>query len=115
MFRSLRLPSLRLPADSRPAVPDPSRPTCDRYLTRYDSGSTSGSGLSEVRKLRRQLAQLQEENDSLTERLQKKGAELQSAMIEIDRRKVTEVDLKSQLAQANSALEDASRDQSSDG
>jgi len=98
---------------SRQQTRQPQTPATD--VTRYDSGSTSGSGLSEVRKLRRQLAQLQEENDSLTERLQKKGAELQSAMIEIDRRKVTEVDLKSQLAQANSALEDASRDQSSDG
>lgn len=104
-------PPLTVIAPSR----QPTRQTPATDVTRYDSGSTGSSGLAEVRKLRRQLAQLQEENDSLTERLQKKGAELQSAMIEIDRRKVTEVDLKSQLAQANSALEDASRDQSSDG
>ena len=83
--------------------------------SRYDSGTGSNSSLSEVRSLRRQIAQLQEENDKLTDRLQKKGADLQSAMVEIDRIKVTVVDLKSQLAQANSALEDASRDQSSDG
>lgn len=107
------LPLTITPSSRQPSrLPSQSQST---DLTRYDSGSTGGSGLSEVRKLRRQLAQLQEENDSLTERLQKKGAELQSAMIEIDRRKVTEVDLKSQLAQANSALEDATRDQSSDG
>lgn len=104
-------PPLTVIAPSR----QPTRQTPATDTTRYDGGSSGSSGLAEVRKLRRQLAQLQEENDSLTERLQKKGAELQSAMIEIDRRKVTEVDLKSQLAQANSALEDASRDQSSDG
>ncbi len=83
--------------------------------TRYDSGLGNSSTASEVRTLRRQIAQLQEENDKLTDKLQKKGADLQSAMVEIDRIKVTVVDLKSQLAQANSALEDASRDQSSDG
>lgn len=84
-------------------------------VSQYENSGSGNSVMAELRKLRRQLAQAQEEKAALTERLQKKGAELQSAMVEIDRIKVTVVDLKSQLAQANSALEDATRDQSSDG
>ena len=65
---------------------------------------------NELRDLRRQLAQARSENENLNERLLKKSAELQSALVEVDKTKVSVVDLKAQLAQTNSSLEDMKKD-----
>jgi Flp pilus assembly protein TadD len=64
----------------------------------------------EVRELRRQLADARSENQSLNEQLQKRSAEQQSALLEVDKTKVNVVELKSQLAQATSSLEDMRKD-----
>jgi tetratricopeptide (TPR) repeat protein len=64
----------------------------------------------ELLDLRRQLAQAQGENEKLNERLLKKSADLQSALVEVDKTKVNVVELKAQLAQATSSLEDIRKD-----
>jgi tetratricopeptide (TPR) repeat protein len=64
----------------------------------------------ELRDLRSQLAQTRAENESLNERLLKKSADLQSALLEVDKTKVSVVELKAQLAQTTSSLEDMKKD-----
>jgi tetratricopeptide (TPR) repeat protein len=64
----------------------------------------------ELLDLRRQLAQAQAENEKLNERLLKKSADLQSALLEVDKTKVSVVELKGQLAQTASSLEDMKKD-----
>jgi Flp pilus assembly protein TadD len=64
----------------------------------------------ETRDLRRQLAQARLENEQLNERLVQRSADLQSALVEVDKTKVSVVELKAQLAQAASALEDMKKD-----
>ena len=53
---------------------------------------------------------LRAENKELTDRLLKKSAELQSALVEVDKTKVNVVELKSQLAQTTAALENVQKD-----
>ena len=60
--------------------------------------------------LRRELNASRAENQRLKEKLDRQGAELRSALVEIDKRKVTVVELKAQLAQAQDAMESAIRD-----
>ena len=76
--------------------------------------SVARGGLSvaerELRDLRSQLAQTRAENESLNERLLKKSADLQSALLEVDKTKVSVVELKAQLAQTTSSLEDMKKD-----
>ncbi len=76
--------------------------------------SAARGGLSvaerELRDLRSQLAQTRAENESLNERLLKKSADLQSALLEVDKTKVSVVELKAQLAQTTSSLEDMKKD-----
>ena len=55
-------------------------------------------------------ADARSENQSLNEQLQKRSAEQQSALLEVDKTKVNVVELKSQLAQATSSLEDMRKD-----
>jgi Flp pilus assembly protein TadD len=64
----------------------------------------------EIRDLRRQLAQERLEKEQLNERLVKRSADLQSALVEVDKTKVNVVELKAQLAQAASALEDMKKE-----
>ena len=64
----------------------------------------------ELRELRRELAQARAENKDLNERLLKKSAELQSALVEVDKTKVNVVELKSQLAQTTTSLENIKKD-----
>lgn len=61
----------------------------------------------DVAGLRRQLADVRAENERLQEKLARQSAELKSALFEIDRTKVTVVELKAQLAQAQDAYENA--------
>lgn len=60
--------------------------------------------------LRQQLNATQAENQRLKDKLDRQGAELRSALVEIDKRKVTVVELKAQLAQAQDAMENAIKD-----
>ena len=71
-----------------------------------------GSGVAEreIRDLRRQLAQTRLENEQLNERLVKRSADLQSALVEVDKTKVSVVELKAQLAQASASLEDMKKE-----
>jgi len=77
------------------------------------SGSTSVD--RQFRNLRDQLADAHVENERLNERLLKKSGDLQSALVEVDKTKVTVVELKSQLTQATAALEDSRKDGDSFG
>ncbi|MGB9274712.1 MAG: tetratricopeptide repeat protein [Terrimicrobiaceae bacterium] len=64
----------------------------------------------EIRDLRRQLSQARVENEQLNERLVKRSADLQSALVEVDKTKVSVVELKAQLAQASASLEDMKKE-----
>ncbi|HEY5704483.1 MAG TPA: tetratricopeptide repeat protein [Terrimicrobiaceae bacterium] len=77
---------------------------------RSTSRTSLGAAERELLDLRRQLAQAQAENEKLNERLLKKSADLQSALVEVDRTKVGVVELKAQLAQTASSLEDMKKD-----
>ncbi|HVJ57353.1 MAG TPA: hypothetical protein VM574_05920, partial [Terrimicrobiaceae bacterium] len=72
--------------------------------------SATSAAERELRELRRELAQVRAENKELTDRLLKKSAELQSALVEVDKTKVNVVELKSQLAQTTAALENVQKD-----
>jgi Flp pilus assembly protein TadD len=74
------------------------------------STGRASAGERDLRDLRRQLSQARAENQDVNERLLKKAAELQSALVEVDKTKVNVVDLKAQLAQALSALDNAKKD-----
>lgn len=65
----------------------------------------------ELRELRRELAQARTENKELNDRLLRKSAELQSALVEVDKTKVNVVELKSQLAQTTTSLENIKKDE----
>jgi tetratricopeptide (TPR) repeat protein len=82
-------------------------------LTAARSSSTTTAAERELRELRRELAQARAENKELNDRLLKKSAELQSALVEVDKTKVNVVELKSQLAQTTAALENVRKDGSS--
>jgi len=60
--------------------------------------------------LRQQLAGARAENEKLKEKLARQAAELQSARFEVDKIKVSVVEFKAQLAQAQDAMENAIRD-----
>lgn len=60
--------------------------------------------------LRQQLAAARAENERLQDKLAQQSADLKSALVEIDKRKVTVVELKAQLAQAQDAAESAIKD-----
>jgi len=89
------------PANSRPAYASPST----------SADSVAGGD----RELRRQIATLRRENDSLNEKLTQKTAEMQSALVEVDRTKALVVDLRSQLAQVTTRVEDMQSDGQSVG
>jgi tetratricopeptide (TPR) repeat protein len=74
------------------------------------SPSATSAAERELRELRRELAQVRTENKELTDRLLKNSAELQSALVEVDKTKVNVVELKSQLAQTTAALENVQKD-----
>ena len=81
----------------------------------YDDDLPIGRGVPaeverELRELRRELAQARAENKDLNDRFLKKSAELQSALVEVDKTKVNVVELKSQLAQTTTSLENIKKD-----
>ncbi|HEY5812134.1 MAG TPA: hypothetical protein VIT23_05740, partial [Terrimicrobiaceae bacterium] len=99
-----------------PAVVSPKPASPSKRVSREPVRSSAhindepiGRGVSppdrELRELRRELAQARSENKELNERLLKKSAELQSAFLEVDKTKVSVVELKSQLAQSTASLE----------
>lgn len=87
------------------------RPSPPQYA---DTPTSSGSS-DQMRELKRQLAQIKAENERLNNKLTQANANYQMAMVEIDKRKVSVVDLKAQLAQANARIEDLQKDEAKDG
>ncbi len=90
---------------TRPLTPrsTPTRPT--PAATPYRSTGTSESAI-----LRRKLASAVAENNRLQEQLARQSAEVRSKLTEIDKIKVTVVELRAQVAQAQDAMETAVRD-----
>lgn len=66
--------------------------------------------VSESASLRQQLAEAHAENERLQNKLIVQSAELKSALFAVDKTKVSVVELKAQLAQAQDALESAAKD-----
>ena len=108
--------TVRPPASGRQV---PFRPAKDKE--RAPSVATSSTPVlaaadspeADLRNLRRQLVAARSENQTLNERLLQKAAELQSALVENDRTKVTVVELRAQVAQAGEEREAMGRDGSS--
>ena len=101
--------TVKPPSAPKRTVREPAR------AARLDDNPPVGrGGLSvaerELRDLRSQLAQARAENETLNERLLKKSADLQSALLEVDKTKVSVVELKAHLAQTTSSLEDMKKD-----
>ena len=99
-------PDVPLPPPVYPAI-NTSRPLVPRQPaalrpTQVPNGESAA--------LRQQLAAARAENERLQDKLARQGAELKSAFVEIDKRKVTAVELKTQLAQAQDAAETAIKD-----
>jgi len=76
--------------------------------SRPTSASPTSTGDSPA--LRKQLAEALKENERLKDKLARQAADLTSARFEIDRTKVTVVELKAQLAQAQDAFENVVKD-----
>ncbi|MEX1118769.1 MAG: tetratricopeptide repeat protein [Terrimicrobiaceae bacterium] len=71
---------------------------------------TLANALRELVAAKKELTTLRTDNKKLNDRLEKATADLKSARVEVDRTKVNVVELKSQLAQANDAIENFRRD-----
>jgi len=99
-------PDVPLPPPAYPAVntskPLVPRPSTTPRPTQVPNGESAA--------LRQQLATARAENERLQDKLGRQAAELKSALVEIDKRKVTAVELKAQLAQAQDAAEAAIKD-----
>ncbi|MCK9587924.1 MAG: tetratricopeptide repeat protein [Terrimicrobiaceae bacterium] len=93
---------------SRPLVP---RPTTGRTrLPPATAPRSTPAPTSESAALRQQLAASRAENERLQDKLTRQSAEVRSKLVEIDKIKVTVVELKAQLAQAQDAMETALKD-----
>lgn len=89
---------------TRPLVPARPSPT-PTQRTSLPTGPAS-----EASSLRQQLAVARAENERLKEKLTSQSAELKSALFAVDKTKVSVVELKAQLAQAEDAMGNAIRD-----
>jgi len=98
--------SINLPP---PAI-NTTRPLLPARPTPTPVSRTSSAPTSEASLLRQQLAAARAENDRLKEKLTSQSAELKSALFAMDKTKVSVVELKAQLAQAEDAMENAIRD-----
>ncbi len=74
------------------------------------SRASSGTLDREMRQMRKHLEEVREENKRLAGKLEQKTGELQMALVTLDKTKVSLVEVKSDLAQASAALEDAQKD-----
>ena len=108
-FSSGPIVTVKPPSVPKRTVNEPVRSTPPEGK-RPVAGGGLGVAERELRDLRSQLAQARAENETLNERLLKKSADLQSALLEVDKTKVSVVDLKSQLAQTAASLEDMKKD-----
>ncbi len=97
------------PVSLPPPAINTSRPLITPKSTPRPTPSTTGVS-ENYSSLRQQLATAKAENDALRERLTRQTAELKSALYAVDKTKVTVVELKAQLAQAQDAMQNAIRD-----
>jgi tetratricopeptide (TPR) repeat protein len=114
---SAQMPTVafRPPTAQKRTVREAPRASVRRDEAAARSTSTTSATERELRELRRELAQARAENKELNDRFLNKAAELQSALVEVDKTKVNVVELKSQLAQTTAALENVQKDGSSVG
>lgn len=89
---------------TRPLTPVRPNPTATPKPV-VPSGSSGEASL-----LRQQLSAARSENEHLKDKLASQSAELKSALFAVDKTKVSVVELKAQLAQAQDAMENAIRD-----
>jgi Flp pilus assembly protein TadD len=96
-------------------IPDARRNQSNRPVPpQYSDVPASGGSSSQLAELKKQMAQMKQENQRLADKLAQANANYQMAMVEIDKRKVLVVSLKADLAQATQALEDLQKDSSRD-
>lgn len=100
------------PRISTTPIPNRSRPpvySAEPRATESRSGFGQGT-TSELRLLRQRLGDAEREKDRLHEELLKAHANTKAALFEVDKTKVSVVELKSRLAQTTQALENAQKD-----
>jgi len=105
----------RSPATVTDRVPSPSveDPSADAGVV-YDSGTASSGGSlgRQLGKARKDLDAAKARNEKLTDQVSKLRAEIQSAMLEVDKRRVDVVELKATIAQLSDQLENSKKDSS---
>lgn len=109
-------PNMRLPAiTTTPGNPSARRNTeVESIPLPGDSSPALATTLRELAAARKELRTAQAENRKLSDRLEKTAADLKSALFEVDRTKVTVVELKSQIAQAGDTIENLKKDRGAD-
>ncbi len=95
---------------TRPLNPRPTQPANRPGIPVSTPTRTAPVPNTEVANLRQQLVASRAENERLTDKLSTQAAELKSALVAMDKTKVTVVELKAQLAQAQDAMESAIKD-----
>ncbi|MFZ4774600.1 MAG: hypothetical protein ACOYM3_04510, partial [Terrimicrobiaceae bacterium] len=95
---------------TRPLSPRPSQPANRPTIPSPPPSRTASIPPGETAALRQQLAASRAENERLNDKLSTQAAELKSALVAVDKTKVTVVELKAQLAQAQDAMESAIKD-----
>ena len=109
-------PDVPIPPPAYPAIntskPLVSRPSTSEAKTPVPSTTPRAPQVpnGESASLRQQLAAARADNERLQDKFVRQAAELKSALVEIDKRKVTVVELKAQLAQAQDSAETAIKD-----
>lgn len=103
-------PAILPPVTTAPAPRRSGAPLPTTSLPPSGGSAALSRALEEIAALRQQLAEAQRESERLARRAEKAEAELKSARVEVDRTKVTVVELKSQLAQVTQTLENLKKD-----
>ncbi len=88
----------------------PRRTTASVTTTPSPAPRIRSGGTAAEQELRRQVAELRQENERLNEKFQQKSAELKSAKMEVEKTKVTVVEFKAQYAQIREELENSKKD-----
>lgn len=102
---SIPLPDVNTSRSLTPGRPAPAGQPPPAYQPRPSQAANA-----EADSLRQQIASIRRDNERWQEKSSRQAAELKSALFEVDRTKVTVVELKSQVAQAQDAFENAVKD-----
>ena len=105
-------PSVSSELPAAPTIPRRSGSTATRTQeVNLDDVPRTGTTLEQIRELRALVSRLRRENEKLADTVLSEKARSQSARTELDKTKVTVVELRTELAQAKTTLEDTRKDE----